>query len=262
MMEQAQRVAGWLMNQVRVNHVRPCTRDGVPVFVKRRRAGASVVIWFANQLLELADSGVCMFVRADEWTDWEAHCARLLYPEGPGVTVEPGRAVVIPQMRGVSLRALLQRDDSDVEKAFALAARELRRVHRLPCSGYQAAWSHGDLHLDNILYDPTAERAVLIDFDMRHVFGISPARRQADDLQIVLLELIGRPDDRWQRLATAFIEGYREDAVLSELSRRLVVPRGFGRLLWYIRTNGAPMHRIEPRLQSLRAIVDRVRTGT
>jgi len=230
-------------------------RDGAPVFIKRRRAGGQIVIWFANRFLALAHSGICMFVRADEWTDWEIHCAQLLYPDRPGVKAGSGQAVIIPKVCGISLRELVHRDETDVNKAFILAARELRRVHQIQCSYYKAAWSHGDLHLDNIICDLNAKRAVLIDFDTRHEFRISQTQRQCDDLKVVLLELIGLSDDKWSQAAAAFIGEYGEAPVLSELRRQLFVPRGFARLLWYARTNGSSIHRIEPRLQSLREII-------
>jgi len=260
MIELPQRVVARLLNRVRVNQVQQCMRDGAPVFVKRRRVGASIVIWFANRFLALSNSGIRMFVRADEWTDWEIHCAQLLYPDRPVVKAGSGQAVVIPKVRGISLREMLRRDDMDVKKAFILAARELRRVHQIHCSYYQAAWSHGDLHLDNIIYDCKAERAVLIDFDTRHEFGIGQTQRHSDDLKVVLLELIALSDDKWRRLAAAFIEEYREGSVLNELSRQLFVPRGFGRLLWYARTNGSSIHRVEPRLESLREMSHRAST--
>lgn len=258
MIEPLQQAAGRLLNRVRVNDVQAAVREGAPVFVKRRRAGAQVVIWFANRFLALARSGTCMFLRAHEWTAWEVHCARLLYPERPGARVESDSAVVLPKVDGTSVRAMLRRDDPDVRMALILAARELRRVHGIACSGYRAEWSHGDLHLDNILCDTTEQRAVLIDFDIRHEFGVDPAIRHSDDLMAVLLELIGLPDDRWSSLATAFIDQYRRPAVLEALGRQLVVPRGFARLLWYIKTNGASMKQIEPRLQGLRKIIHAV----
>jgi hypothetical protein len=258
MIERVQRFVASLMNRVRVNQVQERLRDGVPVFVKRRRTGAAIVIWFANRFLKLAHSGICMFVHADEWIDWEVHCARLLYPERPGVTAGCGQTVVMPKVPGISLRKLLHRNETEVKPAFILAARELRRAHQVHCSYYNSGWSHGDLHLDNIICDMNAERAVLIDFDTRHEFRISQTQRHSDDLKIVLLELIGQARDHWIEPATAFIEEYGVDSVLRELSGRLFVPRGFARLLWYARTNGAPIHRIEPRLHSLRAIIQRL----
>ena len=63
MVEPVQRAVAWLMNRVRVNHVEEGVRDGAPVFVKRRRAGAPIIVWFANWFLALAHSGVRMFRR-------------------------------------------------------------------------------------------------------------------------------------------------------------------------------------------------------
>jgi serine/threonine protein kinase len=258
MIERVQRFVAWLLNRVRVNQLRQGVYDGIPVFIKRRRTGGQIVLWFANRFLALAHSGACMFVHADEWMDWEVHCAQLLYPERPGVKVLSGQTVIIPKVPGISLRQLLHHDDANVANAFILAARELRRVHQIHCSYYKAAWSHGDLHLDNILFDWNAERAVLIDFDTRHELHIDQTQRHGDDLKLVLLELIGLPDDRWIRLATAFLEEYRERSVLKDLSRQLFVPRGFARLLWYGRANSASLRRLEPRLQSLREIISQV----
>ena len=252
MVEPVQRAVAWLMNRVRVNHVEEGVRDGAPVFVKRRRASAPIIVWFANRFLALAHSGVRMFLRADEWIAWEIHCARLLYPGRPDVTVGAGRAVIIPKACGNSLRALLRRNDGDPTTAFILAAREVRRVHQIQCSYFNGAWSHGDLHLDNIICDSTAKRVVLIDFDTRHEPN-SSTQRHGDDVKVLLLELIGLSSDRWRPLAAAFIMEYREPSVLRELDRQLTVPRGFGRLLWYARTQSAP---IEPRLQELREVVD------
>src|ERR1051326_2023124 len=115
MFEVVQRVIAWAMNRVRVNEVRQSLRNGVPVFVKRRRAGGQIVIWFANRFLTLAHSGICMFVHADEWIQWEIHCAQLLYPQRPRVTAASGRAVIVPKVSGITLRELAFRDDSSVD---------------------------------------------------------------------------------------------------------------------------------------------------
>ena len=92
-----------------------------------------------------------MFLRADEWLNWEVHCARFLYPDRPAVTLGPGHTLNIREVRGISPRHLLHCHKRKVG-AFVAAARKLRRVHQIQCSIYKAAWSHGDLHLDDILY--------------------------------------------------------------------------------------------------------------
>jgi hypothetical protein len=259
MIDLFQRAVAWLMNRVRVNHIRQGMWDGVPVFVKRRRAGGTMCIWFANRFLAWAQSGICMFVRADEWLEWEIHCARLLYPERSVVKISADRALITSRCCGSSLRQLLRRDEPDVN-ALVLAARELRRVHQIQCSYYQAAWSHGDLHLDNIVCDLAAERAVLIDFDTRHEFRVSPLQRHSDDLKVALLELIGMSDDKWLPLATAFLEEYGERLVLNELGRQLFIPRGFAKILWHARTNCASTGQIENRFKILREVIHRVTT--
>lgn len=250
-------VMAGLMNQVRVNQVRQGTFDGLPIFVKRRRPGARIIVWLGNRFLALAQAGCCMLVRADEWAAWEVHCARLLYPERRAVQIGPGPSVIVPAVGGTSLRHLLQCNEAD-GTAFAAAARELRRVHQLQCSHYQAEWSHGDLHLDNILYDPVDGRAVLLDFDTRHHFGACQTWRHSDDLKVMLLELIGWSDDRWQPLATALLESYGDATVLTELGRQLLVPHGFAKILWYTRTNCASARQLTPRLRTLRAIIQRL----
>jgi hypothetical protein len=130
MIEKLQRFVAWLMNRVRVNQIQPSVQNGEPVFVKRRRVGGSVVIWFGNRFLALARSGICMFVRADEWLDWEVHCARLLYPERPAVKIGPGASVIVPKVCGLSLRQLLHRNEAGVEAFDTLHV--LRHAKRLP----------------------------------------------------------------------------------------------------------------------------------
>jgi hypothetical protein len=257
MLEALQRLAALLLNCVRVNRIEHVIQNGMAVVVKRRRAGSGIVIWFGNQFLVLARSGIRMFVRADEWTEWEAYCSGLLYPERPSVKISPGEAVSIAAVRGVSLRQLVNRNEMDINPIVA-AARELRRVHQIECCYSRAAWSHGDLHLDNILYDRAADRAILVDFDTRHEFGLDQTWRHSDDLKVFLLELISRDDATWPEMATAFIEEYCDSSVLHELNRQLAVPRGFARILWYTRTNCSSIRKTEPRLQCLRERIQQV----
>jgi serine/threonine protein kinase len=261
MNEMLQRVVARLMNRVRVNQIRQRLQGDIPVFEKRRRAGGSIVVWFGNRFLALARSGCCMFVRVDEWMAWEVYCARLLYPERPAVQIGSGSSVMVPKVPGISLRQWLHRSEAGM-CAFVAAARELRRVHRIPCSHYKAAWSHGDLHLDNIIYDPVSDRAVLIDFDTRHECAIGQTQRHGDDLKVMLLELIGLPDEQWLAPATALIGEYRDAAVLNELGRQLFIPHGFAEILLLTRTSCSSRQQLEQRLESLRTVIQRVATGT
>src|SRR5262245_14977810 len=258
MIELLLRLIARLLSRVRVNRVERFDDGGVSVIIKRRRWYGSVVIWFGNQFLALAHSGVQMFVWAREWVAWEQHCVGLLYADFPQTVAGPGPSVRVPEMPGTSLRRLLEQGDL-CPAALVAAARELRRAHCTHCSFFGASWSHGDLHLDNVLYD--GETAFLIDFDTRHVLGIDETRRHADDLKVPLLELIAAAGDQWRELATAFMNEYGEAHVLSELAGQLAVPRSFAKILWYTRTDCRPDCEITPRLQILRETIRHLVSG-
>jgi tRNA A-37 threonylcarbamoyl transferase component Bud32 len=258
MIELLLRLIARFMSRIRVNRVEWFDDGGVSVIVKRRRCCGSVVIWLGNRFLALAQSGVQMFVSARAWVAWEQHCVGLLYADLPQVLAEPGSSVRVPAMPGTSLRRLLEQGDL-CRGALVAAARELRRAHRMHCCFFRAGWSHGDLHLDNILYD--GETAYLIDFDTRHILGIDANRRHADDLKVLLLELIAAPSEEWRELATAFLSEYGEAPVLNELAEQLAVPRGFGKILWYTRSDCRPDREIAPRLRILRETIRQVVSG-
>jgi hypothetical protein len=248
------------MARVRVNRVERFEHDGVSVIIKRRRWYGSAVIWLGNRFLLLARSGVQMFVPARAWVEWERHCFGLLYADFPLVAAEGGASVRLPAMPGTSLRRLLEQGDL-CRGALAAAARELKRAHRIHCCHFDAGWSHGDLHLDNILYDGDTGRAFLIDFDTRHMQGIDERRRHADDLKVFLLELIAAPGEAWHDLATEFVSEYGEARVLNELAGQLAMPRGFAKILWYTRTDCRPDGEIAPRLRILRETIRQVVSG-
>lgn len=254
MKEALQHAVAWLMNRVRVNRTQRMVRDGRTVFVKTRRCGAGCVIWFGNTFLSLANSGACMFVRARDWIEWEAHCWQLLYPDQTVETDSSNTAIRLPEFAGLSLRQLLRQTPINLT-AFATAAREVRRAHQITCDVYRAAWSHGDLHLDNVLYDSVTDRAMLIDFDTRHELRQPQLRRHADDLKVMLLELLGEQDERWVQAARTVIREYGDVSVCEELSRQLHVPGGFAKILWDTRTNGASTALMNQRLELLRGII-------
>lgn len=253
------KITTWLLNQVRVNRIERCVQSGVPVLIKRRRLGGGLAIWFGNRFLSLARSGVSMFVHVDEWVKWEIHCTQLLYPARRAVTAGAGASVSLPEVRGVSLRQLIRDRDPGLAP-FVAAARELRRAHAIYCPRFNGLWSHGDLHLENVLYDAISDQAILIDFDTRHDASLGPIQRHADDLKVMLLELVSQPDDEWQDRAVALLDAYGDATVLDELDRQLFVPSGFAKILWHYRTNGVPARELEPRLQGLRSILRRITT--
>ncbi len=244
------------MSRVRVNGLRVSLVEGRPVIVKSRRRGAGAVIFGGNVFLMLARSGVRMFVRSRRWSEWETYCSRLLYPELAVACEGSRRSVVLAKLPGTSLRHLLQQQQDSVP-VVAAGVREIHRIHQIHCRRFGGAWSHGDLHLDNILYDAASGRAFLIDFDTRHVLDLPGLDRHADDLLVMLLELFALVGDGWRPLATAVLEGYPDAAVLGCVAERLTIPRGFAKILFHTRTCGVPAKQIEARILELRNMVQR-----
>lgn len=257
MTERLQQFIASMMNRVRVNRIQRQMCDGAAEFVKTRRFGGGIVVWFGNWFLYLAGSGICMFVRSRDWIKWESHCATLLYPDRPAVKFNAGNAVVVPEIRGVSLRQMLKAGDIKLE-AFIAAARELRRVHGIQCRDYKAAWSHGDLHLDNILYDSESDQATLIDYDTRHVRHLNATQRHADDVKTVLLELLSLRNDDWIEPAHCFLREYGNATVLNELARGLVIPHGVAKIFQFTRTGSSATRDIEQRYHRLQRIIHQV----
>ncbi len=257
MTERLQQFIASMMNRVRVNRIQRQMWDGAAVFVKTRRFGGGLVVWFGNWFLYLAGSGICMFVKCSDWMKWEAHCSTLLYPNQPAVKFSSSKAVVVPEMRGVSIRQMLKAGDINL-RAFIAAARELRRVHGIPCSDYNAAWSHGDLHLDNILYDSESDQATLIDFDTRHLRHLNATKRHADDLKTILLELLTLRNDDWIEPANCFLSEYGVSTVLNELLRGLVIPHGVAKIFWFTRTGSCSTRNTEQRYHRLQRIIHQV----
>ena len=84
-----------------------------------------------------------------------------------------------------------------------------------------------------MLYDEAGGRARLIDFETLHDPLDAPVRH-ADDLLVLLLDLLGRADgERLVRFARALIEGYDDKKVTARLEERLVCPSGLELVLWH-----------------------------
>lgn len=99
-------------------------------------------------------------------------------------------------------------------------------------------FSHGDLHLSNLVYCTEEKRASILDFETPHDRGLTPAERHGDDLQSLVLDLVGQvAAERCAPLARAFFEGYGGGPALVEARRRLVIETGLlRRSLQLVRT--------------------------
>ena len=111
----------------------------------------------------------------------------------------------------------------------------------------------GDPNFGNVIVDESSRRVRLIDFETAHVQTLSADDRHADDVAVFLLDLLGGvAEEKLPALAAAFLAGYNRSAICELAQRRLVIPTGFGRLWWGIRTEYAPLEVLRRRLALLR----------
>ena len=132
------------------------------------------------------------------------------------------------------------------QAVLAAAAREMARAHGVQTTGVNAslgAWSHGDSHLGNFLFDPAQSRARLIDFEVSHLPHLSELERHADDLLVFLQDLMGRvSSSNWIPAARCFLEHYRNHRMPSPdlftaLAKRMSPPQWIESLWWAVRTS-------------------------
>jgi hypothetical protein len=124
----------------------------------------------------------------------------------------------------------------------------------MECSHFpDGAWSHGDPHAGNFVYEEGVDRARLIDFEVRHDAALSAEERHADDLLVFLQDIAGRiPPEQWLPGAEAFLDGYGRLEVVERLRERLVVPGGLARIWWAVRTTYMAPSELRRRIGALR----------
>jgi hypothetical protein len=250
--------ANQAINRIKINSITLEIRQGKPMWVKRRRWGSEVIAGQANLFFRLAQGRVHVWVDPKKWQRWEIYCFRLLqeprfcaYAEGP-------RTVCMDAIPGMHLCEHLKRGTLTM-RALEAAGRELCRAHEMWCSEFDDWWSHGDPHLDNVIYDTPSERARLIDFEAVHDQSLPAVVRHADDLLVFLQDLVCRvSSEQWLPFALCFINAYGRSEVVTELTRLLFVPAGLPGLWWKLRTENFERQRLVRRVDALRRALIRI----
>ncbi len=234
-------------------------RDGRPVWLKRRRWMAGAVMTLANFFFRLAGNPVEGLASPTAWRAWEVDCFRKLHGPEFIAGLDGDGTPWAERLPGANLAGALSAHGLTPEM-LAAAAAELRRAHGLHCPHYGGAWSHGDPHTGNFLFDAATGRARLIDFEVRHRRALPAEDRHADDLLVLLQDVCGRcRREDWPALASAVIDGYGEPRITSRLLPRLQVPRRFfPRLWWAVRTTWMQRPELERRLTELARVLEPV----
>jgi hypothetical protein len=243
------------VDQIHLNASFRDERDGRAVVVKRRRLGSGLVMRFANAFFRLARNPVEALTDRGEWRRWEVDCFTLLHGPRYSAGVDPAGTTWIEVLPGTCLSDELTAGTLQ-PSMLAAAGNELRRAHAQACPHYQNAWSHGDPHSGNFLYEEETGRARLIDFEVRHLRHLPSDERHADDLLVLLQDVCGRcPAEDWPLLAGALIEGYGRTEITARIRERLHVPRGIPRLWWAVRTTWMRRPELEERMTQLASLL-------
>src|SRR5206468_7245136 len=170
--------ASTAIDSIKINSNTRQMRRGRPTWVKRRRTGSELVAATANLFFWLGGSPIRVWINTEKWQRWELGCFHLLHDHTLEAFAEGSRAVCEDEVPG---RSLLEHVNRGTLKPYMLeaAAVELRRAHQFWCEELGDRWSHGDPHLDNVLYDSGADRARLIDFEVVHDKSIPAVVRHA-----------------------------------------------------------------------------------
>ncbi len=241
MSEEAAKVLAFAVRRVAVNRV---ARHGGR-WHKRRIAGSAMVVTAGNVYLRRAGR-FSMLATPRSWARHEVDVYRALYGESAAGFLDAER-VWITHTPGVTLTDLVQRGAP--LHVLRAAGAELRRVHAAVIAG--RSFSHGDLHLSNVIFCAEEGRARLIDFETVHSDEQDAAARHADDLACLAFDLAAtspQPALEW----AAFLSGYALSGdVRAQLANKLVVLDGLvPRSLQLLRTRHLPRQRLAERLRA------------
>jgi hypothetical protein len=242
----------WI-ESIKVNAVTREIHDGRTFCIKRRRLFAIPVLAAANIFFRMCGAPVRTILSAAEWQRWEIESFQRLHGDVARCFASGTCGFASEELAGINLTGPLE-SGTLTDVMLRASGVELRRAHGTPSAFFDgAAWSHGDPHLGNFVFDATTSRARIIDFELRHMRTVPVEERHLDDLLGVLLDLIGRgPSSRWLSAARAFLDAYECPPLTTRAIAQLASPRGSAGLWWSIRTSWLPQKEARQRISELR----------
>jgi len=240
----------WI-ESIRINRLERVEFEGRFFHVKRRRTAVEPLLVIANLFFLAAKNPIRVLTGEAEWLEWEVGCFLALHGAAFRAFSKDG-ALYAEQVPGRSLSQHLEAKTL-TEEHCAAAGSSLAEAHALTIPDCDRLWSHGDPHLGNFIFDEDTGLARLIDFEVKHLAGMSAVDRHAEDLLAFLQDLCGRiAEDRWLPLANAFVAGYGHLTVARRLAELLVLPGGIPRIWWAVRTTYLKGNSLRVRLAALR----------
>jgi hypothetical protein len=244
-------VATRLVEALAINSITEKTRRGRRVIVKRRNLHSQQLADLTNLYFRMADIPIRFWSKVEEWQRWEVDCFEMLNGDRYRAYASGTRRVIAEKLPGESLWVHLNRGTL-TRRMLQAAGAEFRRAHQFWSDYFRGCWSHGDGTTQNVIYNPSSNRARLIDFEIVHEKSLARAARQADDLLVFLLDMVGIvPSRQWLPFSTTFLEAYGDGEVIAQLRKQLDLPGGLAWIWWGVRTNFTNPANVKQRLRNL-----------
>jgi hypothetical protein len=252
-------VATKLVEAIAINSVTERIRGKRAQVVKRRNIHSEKLADLTNLYFRVAGIPIRFWSKVGDWQRWEVNCFEMLNGDGFHAARSGPRVVIADKLPGETLWEYLDRGMLTRQMLRAAGA-ELRRAHEFWSDEFRGRWSHGDASITNVMYDQKTNRARLIDFEIYHEKSLSTAARQADDLLVFLLDLVGTlPTRHWLPFATTFLKAYGNREVIAQLRRQLNLPGGLAWIWWGVRTNFTNPAKVKRRLANLSRAIGKLK---
>src|SRR5437762_6044016 len=248
-------VATRLVEALAINSITEKTRRGRRVIVKRRNLHSQQLADLTNLYFRMADIPIRFWSKVQDWQRWEVDCFEMLNGDRFHAHKSGQRIVIADKLPGESLWEHLNRGTLS-SRMLRAAAAEFRRAHQFWSDEFRGRWSHGDGTSQNVIYDPSSNRARLIDFEIVHEKSLSRAARSEEDLLVFLLDMVGTvPNRQWLPFSITFLEAYGDGEVIAQLRKQLDLPGGLAWIWWGVRTNFTNPAKVKQRLANLRRAI-------
>jgi hypothetical protein len=252
-------VATKLVEAIAINSIEEKIRRKRQVVVKRRNIHSEQLAELTNLYFRVADIPIRFWSKVGDWQRWEIDCFNMFNGDRFQAYASGQRTVIAHKLPGENLWEYLNRGTL-TRGMLISAATEFRRAHDSWSDEFRGRWSHGDASITNVIYNASENRARLIDFEIYHEKSLSASARQADDLLVFLLDLVGTlPGRQWIPFATTFLRAYGDREVIAQLRTQLDLPGGLAWIWWGVRTNFSNPAKVKRRLANLSGAIGKMK---
>jgi hypothetical protein len=243
------------VDSLRISSTYEKIRRGRRVVIKRRNIYSQQLADLANLYFRISRIPIRFWGKTEDWQRWEVKCFKMLNGDRFRAFNSGAKAICVDKLPGESLWEHMNRGTL-TRQMLEAAAREYCRAHQFWSDEFAGPWSHGDASMENVIYNRKTGRARLIDFELIHEKSLPAKSRQADDLLVFLLDLIGVvPTRQWLPFTLYFLNAYENARVIAALENQLALPNGMAWIWWGVRTSFANPAKVKRRLAKLRDVI-------